>query len=111
MTDNEIAKVGVLVSKEDQPVQPPLPRYATDIMPLDLTEEDDLQQALQNSVPQPPPPPPPPTFNLWAAPPPPPAFNLWAAPPPPPVAPTHVPPVTNWPWQILDFVVLNDDEE
>jgi hypothetical protein len=34
MTDDEIARLGVLVSENDRPVQPPLPRYATGIMPV-----------------------------------------------------------------------------
>ncbi|KAK1615388.1 hypothetical protein QYE76_020905 [Lolium multiflorum] len=91
MTNDEIGRLGVLVSEVDRPVQS-LPRYATDIMSRGLTEEEALQRALQNSTPQPqpqpppptPPPPPPLTYNPWAAPPPPPA---WAAPPPPPTAP------------------------
>jgi hypothetical protein len=58
MTDDEIAKLGVLMSQVDRPVQPSLPRYANDIMPLDFTKEEALQRALQNSAPQPPPPPP-----------------------------------------------------
>ncbi|XP_051209506.1 uncharacterized protein [Lolium perenne] len=37
MTDDEIARLGVLVSEVDRPVQPPLPRYATGIMPPGLT--------------------------------------------------------------------------
>jgi hypothetical protein len=32
MTDDEMAKVAVLVSEHDAPVQPPLPRYATAVM-------------------------------------------------------------------------------
>jgi hypothetical protein len=47
------------MSELDRPVQPPLPRYATDIMSLGLTEEEALEQALQNSAPHPPSPPPP----------------------------------------------------
>ncbi|KAK1699123.1 hypothetical protein QYE76_015820 [Lolium multiflorum] len=86
MTDDEIARLGVLVSEVDRPVQPPLPRYATGIMPPGLTEEEALRRALEDSAPQPvQPPPPPPPYNPWAAPPPPPA---WAAPPPPPACDT-----------------------
>jgi hypothetical protein len=111
ITDEEIEKLGLLVSQVDQPVQPPLPRFATDIMSPDLTEEEALQRALQNSAPQPPPPPswfspwaappPPPVFNPWADPPPHPqpvahAFNPWAAPPPPLAAPAYVPPVARY---------------
>jgi hypothetical protein len=59
---------------------PSLPRYATDIMPQGLTEEETIQRALQNSAPHPLPHPPP-SFSPWAAPP----------PPPPPVAPAYVP--------------------
>jgi hypothetical protein len=88
MTDDEIARLGVLVSEVDRPVQPPLPRYATDIMPPDLTEEEALQRALQNSAPQPSPPPPPPAYNPWAPPPP---------PPPPSTAQAYVPLVDNCP--------------
>jgi hypothetical protein len=66
-------------------------------MPPGLTEEHALQQALQNSFPHPPPPPPS-------------SFNPWAFPPPPP-PPAYVLPVANWPWQVPDIVVLNDDEE
>jgi hypothetical protein len=40
MTDDEIERLGVLVSEVDRPVQPPLPRYATGIMPPGLTEEE-----------------------------------------------------------------------
>jgi hypothetical protein len=57
MTDEEIERLDVLVSKLDRPVQPPLPQYATDIMPLGLTEEEVLERALQNSAPHPPSPP------------------------------------------------------
>jgi hypothetical protein len=32
MTDDEIARLGVLVSEVDRPVLPPLPRHGTDIM-------------------------------------------------------------------------------
>ncbi|KAK1626244.1 hypothetical protein QYE76_000559 [Lolium multiflorum] len=49
MTDEEIKRLGVLGSKVDRPVQPPLPRYATDIMPPGLTEEEALERA--NSTP------------------------------------------------------------
>jgi hypothetical protein len=64
MTGNEIKRLGILVSEVDRPVQPSLPRYATDIMLPDLTEEEALRRALQDSAPQPPPPtpPPPPTY-------------------------------------------------
>jgi hypothetical protein len=33
MTHKEIESLGVLMSEVDRPVQPPLPQYATDIMP------------------------------------------------------------------------------
>jgi hypothetical protein len=98
MTDEEIERLGVLVSQVDRPVQPPLPRYATQFMPPGLTEEHALQQALLNSAPHPPTPPPP-------------LFNPWAPLSPPPAAPAYVPPVANWPWQVSNFVVLNNDEE
>jgi hypothetical protein len=81
-------------------VQLSLPWYATDIMPPGLTEDEALQQALQNSALHPPLPPPPP-FNMWAPPP----------PPPPQAAPAYVLSVTSWSCQIPDFVVLNDDDE
>jgi hypothetical protein len=42
MADKEIEKLGVLVLRVDQAVQTPLPRYATDIMPQGLTEEEAL---------------------------------------------------------------------
>jgi hypothetical protein len=107
MTDDEIERLGVLISKVDRPMQLPLPRYATDIMLPDLTDEEALQWALQNSAPQLPPltPRPSPAYNPWAAPPPPPP---WAAlpPPPPPAALAYVPSVAN-----SSFVVLDDDEE
>lgn len=51
MTDEEIERLCVLLSEVDRPVQPPLPRYATDIMPPGLTEEEALERALQNSAP------------------------------------------------------------
>jgi hypothetical protein len=85
ITDEEIEKLGLLVSQVDQPVQPPLPRYATNIVPPGLTKEEALQQALRNSAPLPPLPPPP-SFNPWAPP----------LPPPPSAAPAYVPPVANW---------------
>ncbi|KAK1664214.1 hypothetical protein QYE76_052373 [Lolium multiflorum] len=50
MTYDEIARLGVLVSEVDQPVQPPLPRYAICIMPPGLTEEEALQRALEASA-------------------------------------------------------------
>jgi hypothetical protein len=99
MTDEEIERLGVLVSQVDRPMKPPLPRYATDIMSSGLTEEHALQQALHNSAPHPPSPPPP-------------SFHPSAPPPPPPAASAYVLPVCNWSWQVSDFVVLeNDDEE
>nr|XP_051222113.1 leucine-rich repeat extensin-like protein 3 [Lolium perenne] len=112
MTDDEIERLGVLVSRVDRPVQPPLPRYATDIMPPCLTEEEAQQRALQNSA-RHAPPPPPPLFSPWAAPPPPPAFIPWVVPPPapPPAAPPYFPPVANWLWQMPEFVVLDDDND
>jgi hypothetical protein len=85
MTGEEIERLGVLVSQVDRPVQPPLPRYATNIVPPGLTKEEALQQALRNSAPLPPLPPPP-SFNPWAPP----------LPPPPSAAPAYVPPVANW---------------
>jgi hypothetical protein len=45
MTNDEIARLDVLVSKVDRPVQPPLPRYATGIMPPGRTEEEALHRA------------------------------------------------------------------
>ncbi|KAM0869642.1 hypothetical protein ACQ4PT_040541 [Festuca glaucescens] len=53
MTDDEIARLGVLVLEVDRPVQPPLPRYATGIMPPGLTEEEALRRALEDSATQP----------------------------------------------------------
>ncbi|KAM0907450.1 hypothetical protein ACQ4PT_016108 [Festuca glaucescens] len=53
MMDDEIARLGVLVSEVDRPVQPPLPRYATGIMPPGLTEEEALRRALEDSATQP----------------------------------------------------------
>jgi hypothetical protein len=88
MTGEEIERLGVLFSQVDRSVHPPLPWYATDIMPPCLTEEHALQHALQNSAPHPPPPP-----------------------PPSPATPAYIPPFANWPWQVPDFVVLDDDEE
>ncbi|KAM0839041.1 hypothetical protein ACQ4PT_060573 [Festuca glaucescens] len=99
MTDDEIARLGVLVSEVDRLVQPPLPRYATGIMPPGLTEEEALRRALEDSATQPvQPPPPPPPYNPWAAPPPPPEWAAqppppaWAAPPPPPEWAAQPPP-------------------
>jgi hypothetical protein len=114
MTDDEIERLGILVSE----VYRPLPRYATGIMPLGLTEEEALRRALEDSARQPMPPPPP--YNPWAAPPPPPAWAppppppppAWATPPlPPPVAPTYVPPVPNWSWPVPEFVVIDEDND
>jgi hypothetical protein len=85
MTDDEMAKLGVLVSENDAPVQPPLPRYATGVMPPGLSEDEALRQALQDSAaPQPPP------YNPWA---PPPQPQPWAPPPPPPPPPQLPPPL------------------
>jgi hypothetical protein len=42
MMDDEIERLVVLVSELDRPVQPPLPRYTTGIMPPGLTEEEAL---------------------------------------------------------------------
>jgi hypothetical protein len=50
MTNDEIERLGVLISKVDRPVLAPLPRYATSIMTLGLTEEEALRQAHQNSA-------------------------------------------------------------
>jgi hypothetical protein len=64
MTDEEMAKLDVLVSENDPPVQPPLPRYATGFMPPGLSEDETLRLVLQDSAaPQPPP------YNPWAPPP------------------------------------------
>ncbi|KAK1679789.1 hypothetical protein QYE76_040637 [Lolium multiflorum] len=119
MTDDKITRLGVLVSEVDRPVQPPLPWYATDIMPSGLTEEEALRRALEDSAPQPVQPPPPPSpYNPWAAPPPPPEWaaqpppQTWAAPsPPPPAAPVYVPPLANWSWPVLELVVIDSDDD
>jgi hypothetical protein len=127
MTDDEMAKLGVLVSENDAPVQPPLPRYATGVMPPGLSEDEALRKALQDSAaPQPPPynpwapppqpqpwapPPPPPQPYPWA-PPPPPQPQPWAPPPPaPPARPAYAPPDGNWPWAIPELIVLDSDDE
>jgi hypothetical protein len=74
LADNEIARLDVLMSEVDRSVRPPLPRYATDIMPAGLSEDEALHRALQSSALHPPPPP-----SL--------SFNPWDAPPPsPPLA-------------------------
>nr|XP_051196590.1 branchpoint-bridging protein-like [Lolium perenne] len=125
--DDEIERLGILVSEVDRPVQLLLPWYAAGIMPPGLTE-DSAPQPVQPPPPPPPynplaaPPPPsawcapplppawvaPPPPSAWAAQPPPPA---WAAPPPPPpAASAYVPPVPNSPWPVLEFVVIDDDE-
>jgi hypothetical protein len=116
MTDDEIERLDVLVSEVDRPLQPPLPRYATGIMPPGLMEEEALRRALEDSAPQSPAPPPP--YNPWVAPPPPPVWVAQpppparaAPPPPPPAAPTYVPPVANWPWPVPNFVVLDDGDD
>jgi hypothetical protein len=100
MTDKEIEKLGLLVSQVDRPVQPPLPRYTTDIMPPGFSEDEALQLAQQNSAPRPRPPPPPPL-----------PFNPWGPPPTPRAAPAYVPSVANWTWQIPEFIMLDDDDE
>jgi hypothetical protein len=64
MTDDEIARLCVLVLENDRPVQPPLPLYATGIMPPGLSEEEALRLALQDSA-TPQPAPPPPSYNPW----------------------------------------------
>jgi hypothetical protein len=75
MTDDEMAKLGVLITENVPHVQPPLPRYATGFMPPGLSEDEALRLALQNSaMPQPPP------YNPWAPQPPP---YPWASPPQP----------------------------
>jgi hypothetical protein len=127
MTDDEMAKLGLLVSEYDAPVQPPLPRYATAVMPPGLSADEALRQALLDSAAPPPPPPQP-----WAPPPlppqpygwaphPPPQPQPWAPPPPPqpqppqPRAPrsrpAYAPPDGNWPWDIPEVIVLDSDEE
>jgi hypothetical protein len=54
MANDEIARLGILVS--EVPHAPlPLPRYATDLMPEGLTEDEPLERALQNSAPHLPP--------------------------------------------------------
>nr|XP_051189942.1 actin cytoskeleton-regulatory complex protein pan-1-like [Lolium perenne] len=126
MMDDEIARLGLLVSEVDRPVQPPLTRYATGIMPPGLSEEEALRLALQDSATPPvQPPPPPPPYNPWGPPPqawaPPPPPQAWAPPPPPqawappppapPVRPAYVSPVPNWPWVVPELVVLDSDEE
>jgi hypothetical protein len=137
MTDDEMAKLGLLVSEYDAPVQPPLPRYATAVMPPGLSADEALRQALLDSAAPPPPPPqpwapPPPPPQPWAPPPPPPQPYGWAphpppqpqpwAPPPPPQPqppqpraprsrPAYAPPDGNWPWDIPEIIVLDSDEE
>jgi hypothetical protein len=77
MTDDEIERLGILVSEVPQ-APPPLPRYATDIMPTCIKEDEALEWALQNSAPHLLMPPLP-SFNLWPAPLPPPAYAPPAA--------------------------------
>jgi hypothetical protein len=48
MTNEEIERLAVLVSQVDRPVQPSLHRYATNIMPQGLTEEETIQRVLKN---------------------------------------------------------------
>ncbi|KAK1645756.1 hypothetical protein QYE76_063561 [Lolium multiflorum] len=60
MTDDEMAKLGLLVSEYDASVQPPLPRYATAVMPPGLSADEALRQAPDSAAPPPPAPPPPP---------------------------------------------------
>jgi hypothetical protein len=63
MTDDEMAQLGVLVSENDTPVQPPLPRYAIGFMSPGLSKDEALRLALQDSAaPQPLP------YNPWAPP-------------------------------------------
>jgi hypothetical protein len=97
MTNEEITRLGILVLEVPQ-APPPLPCYATDIMPAGLTEDEALQRVLQNLTPHPPPPPPP-------------AFNPWAAPPQPPATPVYVPPAANWLWPLPDFFMIGDEDE
>jgi hypothetical protein len=114
MTDDEMAKVGALVSEYDAPVQPPLPRYATGVMPQGLSEDEALRLALQDLVAPPPPPPQPqpwapPQPQPWAPPPPP---QLQPPPPPAPAArPAYAPPDGYWPWAIPELIVLDSNEE
>jgi hypothetical protein len=97
MTEDEIARLAVLVSEVPQ-VPPPLPRYATKSMPVGITEEEALERVLRNSAPHTPPPPPPP-------------FNQWAVPASPPAAPTYVLTAANWPLEVPELVILDDDDE
>jgi hypothetical protein len=97
MTVEEIERLGILVSEVDRPMQPLLPRYATDIIPPGLTEEEALDRALQNSAPH--------RRRLYL------------------VRSTrgllhlhlhhrrHFLSAANWPWQIPDFIMLDDDGE
>jgi hypothetical protein len=50
MTDDEIARLGVLVSEVDRPMQLPLPKYATDIMMICLMEEEALERAFRTRL-------------------------------------------------------------
>ncbi|KAK1682905.1 hypothetical protein QYE76_043753 [Lolium multiflorum] len=56
MTYDEMVKLGVLVSENDAHLQPPLPRYATGVMPPGLSADEALRQAPPTRRPPPPPP-------------------------------------------------------
>jgi hypothetical protein len=81
MRDEEFKRLGILVLEVDRKARPPLPRYATNIMPPGLTKDEALERAVQNSPPHPPLPSPP--------------FNPWIVPPAPPQPPAYISPAAN----------------
>jgi hypothetical protein len=90
LTEDEATRLALLMSE----MPPPMPRYAVNIMPPGLSEEEAFNLALQDSVPPPTPP-----LPSWAPAP---------APPPPSVAPAFALPLPD----LVDLTqVANEGEE
>jgi hypothetical protein len=97
MAEEEIERLGILVSEVDRSVRPPLPRYATDIIPPGLTEDEALHGRCRTRSP--------PAAATTSV-----VQSVGCS-----TSTTDnisdVPPAANWPWAIPDFIVLDNEEE
>ena len=92
INDEEIIRLGTLISEAEAARELPPQRYAREFMPAGMTPDEALAQAIRNSAPPPRPVPRPAAPAL-------------------PAMPAYAPPVPNWPWEVPAFVQIPDDDE
>jgi hypothetical protein len=92
LTEDEMTSLDILISEMPQPLAPML-RYAINVMPRGLLEEEAIHLVMKYSVSPPLPP-----LPQYCAP--------AVVPPPSPGVQSYAPPHPNWPWAISDVVDL-----